>query len=184
MSLPTRATPKDLKELFWTFSAMAAMGFGGVLPWAQRALVERKNWLSREEFVDLLAFAQLMPGPNICNVALMLGDRYFGWRGALVALLGMFAVPIFVVMSLALLYSQYREVLVVKQAMTGMSAVCAGMIMATAAKMAVALKRQWQWLGIGVIAFLAVIVLHIKVAIVVLILAPLAVGLAYWKDSR
>jgi chromate transporter len=163
---------------------MATMGFGGVLPWAQRALVERKNWLTREEFVELLAFAQLMPGPNICNVALILGDKYFGWRGAVVGLLGMFAVPIFVVMGLALVYSEFREVVLVKQAMTGMSAVCAGMILATAVKMATALRRQWKWLGIGLLAFVAVIVMHIKVAVVVLVLAPLAVGLAYWQDPR
>jgi chromate transporter len=163
---------------------MATMGFGGVLPWAQRALVERKNWLSREEFVELLAFAQLMPGPNICNVALILGDRYFGVRGALVGLVGMFAVPIFVVMSLALVYAEFRDVVLVKQAMTGMSAVCAGMILATAAKMGSALKRQWKWLSIGVLAFVAVIVLHIKVAVLVMVLAPVAVGLAYWRDPK
>jgi chromate transporter len=87
-------------------------------------------------------------------------------------------------MSLALVYAEFRDVVLVKQAMTGMSAVCAGMILATAAKMGSALKRQWKWLSIGVLAFVAVIVLHIKVAVLVMVLAPVAVGLAYWRDPK
>jgi chromate transporter len=175
--------PKDLAELFWTFSNLATQGFGGVLPWAQRALVEKKRWLTREEFVELLAFGQLMPGPNICNMALILGDRYFGWRGALVALAGMFTIPIVVVMSLAMLYAEYRDVELVQKAMVGMSAVCAGMIFSTAYKMGFALKKRWQWLGIGLLAFVLTAILKYKVALVVLVLAPLAVGLAYWRNK-
>jgi hypothetical protein len=104
-----RPRPASLIELFLVFSALALRGSGGVLPWAQRVLVDDRGWLSREEFVEMLAFGQMLPGPNVCNVALMVGDRWFGWRGALAALGGMLAAPCVVVLSLAVLYGQGRR---------------------------------------------------------------------------
>jgi chromate transporter len=83
--------PRSLMHLFLVFTGLALRGFGGVLPWAQRVLVEERRWLSREQFIETLAFGQLLPGPNVCNVAIMVGDRWFGWRGAVAALGGMLA---------------------------------------------------------------------------------------------
>ena len=88
--------PTSNKDLFVTFTRMALQGFGGVLPIAQRVLCEQKRWLSKEQFVEILALGQVLPGPNVCNVALMVGDRFFGWRGAFSALAGMMTVPLVV----------------------------------------------------------------------------------------
>jgi chromate transporter len=107
------------------FTGLALRGFGGVLPWAQRVLVEERRWLTREQFVELLAFGQLLPGPNICNLALMAGDRWFGWRGALVALAGMLAAPAAVVLTIAIAYSRVADDPVVRRALVGMGAVSA-----------------------------------------------------------
>src|SRR3954468_13783310 len=82
-------SPKSPAELFRVFTRLALQGFGGVLPVAQRELVERERWLTREQFVELLSVAQVLPGPNVCNLALIFGDRHFGWRGGLAALGGM-----------------------------------------------------------------------------------------------
>ena len=80
-----RPRPASLIALFWAINMMALQGFGGVLAVVQRELVEKKQWLTLEEFVEDWAVAQIMPGPNVVNLALMVGDRYFGWRGALAA---------------------------------------------------------------------------------------------------
>ena len=75
--------PRSVRELFLAFSWLALQGFGGVLAVAQRELVEKKRWLTREEFTQEWAVAQIMPGPNVINMAIVLGGRHFGWRGAL-----------------------------------------------------------------------------------------------------
>jgi chromate transporter len=102
------------------FTGLALRGFGGVLPWAQRVLVEERRWLSREQFIETLAFGQLLPGPNVCNVAIMVGDRWFGWRGAVAALGGMLAAPMLLVLGAAVLYGQVADEPVVRRALAGM----------------------------------------------------------------
>ncbi|MGE4377314.1 MAG: chromate transporter, partial [Burkholderiaceae bacterium] len=82
------ARPRDPADLFWSFTWLALQGFGGVVAVVQRELVEKKRWLSAEEFVESWAVAQIMPGPNVVNLALMVGDRYFGLRGAFAAMAG------------------------------------------------------------------------------------------------
>jgi len=105
---------------------LALQGFGGVLAVVQRELVEKKQWMTREEFVEEWAVAQIMPGPNIINLALMIGHRYFGLRGALVAVAGMLACPLVVILVLAVLYSSFGNDVHVANALRGMGAVAAG----------------------------------------------------------
>ena len=83
---PDQPRPQSLRELFGAFTLIALQGFGGVLPVSERVLCEQKRWLSPEQYVETLALGQVLPGPNVCNLALIVGDRFFGWRGALVAL--------------------------------------------------------------------------------------------------
>ena len=91
MSLPA---PRSQSELLRVFSALALQGFGGLLPIAQRGLVERRQWLTRDEFIEMLSVGQVLPGPNVVNLALMIGDRFFSWRGAFAALGGLLALPL------------------------------------------------------------------------------------------
>ena len=177
---PTPAPrPESLRELFIVFTLLALRGFGGVLPWAQRVLVEERGWLTREQFTEYLAFGQLLPGPNICNLAIMVGDRWFGWRGSMAALGGMLGMPMVVVLGLALLYGQVADDPVVRRALGGMGAVAGGMIMATALKLAMAQRKRWRWLIFGVLAFAGVGLLHLKLLWVVAGLAPIATLMAW-----
>src|SRR2546421_12947569 len=95
--------PRSLSDLFFTFNRMSLQGFGGVLAVAQRELVERKRWMSREQFVEMLSVSQVLPGPNVVNLSLMIGDRHFGLRGAFVALAGMLAIPFVIVLAVTAL---------------------------------------------------------------------------------
>lgn len=176
--------PASCAELFRVFTWLALHGFGGVLPWAQRMLVEERRWLSREEFVELLAFAQLLPGPNICNLSLILGDRYFGWRGAAAALAGLMVAPVLIVLGLVIVHDQFADAPAVRRAIEGMGAVAAGLILGTAAKLAMALRRRWRWLTFGVLAFLAAGLLRWPIVWTLLTVVPAAVGLAWWAEGR
>ncbi|MFL6581611.1 MAG: chromate transporter [Burkholderiales bacterium] len=136
------AQPASKKELFVAFTLLALQGFGGVLAVAQRVLCEQKRWLSRDQFVEILSLAQILPGPNVCNVALMIGDRFFGWRGAFAALAGMMAVPLVIVLVITALYSQYASNTAVAGALRGMGAVAAGLIIGTGFKLVGALRTN------------------------------------------
>ncbi len=139
---PSRPAPRSPAELFSAFNRLALQGFGGVLPIAQRELVERRGWLTKAEFVELLSVGQVLPGPNIINVALMFGDRWFGWRGALAASAGLLLLPLLIVLAATLLYQQMAEHPVVAGALRGMGAVAAGLVIATGAKLVVTLNRH------------------------------------------
>ena len=136
------ARPASLRELFWAFTWLALQGFGGVLAIVQRELVDKKQWLTREQFVEDWAVAQVLPGPNVVNLSLMIGDRYFGLRGGLVALAGMLALPLVIVLALAVAFAGVADLPQVQGALRGMSAVSAGLIAATGLKLIPALKQN------------------------------------------
>jgi len=141
-----QASPGSLLELFWAFTSLAMQGFGGVLAVAQHELCVRRRWLTAQDFVALLASAQVMPGPNVCNLSLMIGDRFFGWRGALVALAGMVSAPMALMLSLAWLLAQVGQspqaAGTIKGALWGITAVAAGQIVGTVLKLAAPVRQH------------------------------------------
>ena len=127
--------PASSAELFLAFNRLAMQGFGGVLPIAHRELVERERWLSPVQFVELLTLCQVLPGPNIINLSIILGDRFLGWRGALAATAGLLVLPLGVVLLLAAGYRHCADIPAVAGALRGMGAVAAGLVIATAVKL-------------------------------------------------
>ena len=134
--------PHSLGDLFWSFTWLALQGFGGVLAVVQRELVEKKRWMSREQFVEDWAVAQIMPGPNVVNLSMMIGGRYFGLKGAMVALAGMLTAPLLIVLLLAAAFSGVADTAVAHGALRGMGAVAAGLITATGLKLMGALGKN------------------------------------------
>lgn len=171
--------PASKADLFVTFTLLALQGFGGVLAVAQRVLCEQKRWLTREQFVEILAVGQVLPGPNICNVSLMIGDRFFGWRGAFAALAGMLAVPAVLVLLLTAAYAEFAYLPAVTGALTGMGAVSAGLISGTALKLVGALRTNPMRIPVctllGAMTFAAVAWLRWP-----LVWVLLGLGLAGW----
>ena len=178
-----RAQPKSLTDLFVSFTLLALQGFGGVLAIVQRELVEKKRWMTREEFVEEWAVAQIMPGPNVVNLSLMIGSRYFGIKGAMAALAGMLAAPLVIVLLLALVYAQFAGHPGVQGALRGMGAVAAGLIAATGLKLFGALQKNVLGLPLcmvlGVVCFIAIALLRWPLAYVLLGLGGLACAVAY-----
>ncbi|MFT3777524.1 MAG: chromate transporter [Ottowia sp.] len=136
------AAPRSCADLFWSFTWLALQGFGGVLAVVQRELVEKKRWLTREQFIEDWAVAQIMPGPNVVNLSMMIGDRHFGLRGAVAALAGMLALPTVLVLVLAALFATVADSELAQRALRGMGAVAAGLVLATGLKLAGALRAS------------------------------------------
>ena len=180
-----RPQPRSLTDLFVSFTLLALQGFGGVLAVVQRELVENKRWLTREEFVEEWALAQIMPGPNVVNLSLMIGHRYFGLRGALAALAGMLTVPLVVVLLLAIVYAQFAGHPGVAGALRGMGAVAAGLIAATGLKLLGALKQHPLKLpvciALALACFAGVALLRLPLAYVLLGLGLVACAWTYRK---
>ena len=180
-----RPQPKSLTDLFVSFTVLALQGFGGVLAVVQRELVEKKRWMTREEFVEEWAVAQIMPGPNVVNLCLMIGGRYFGLRGAMAAVAGLITVPLIIVLLLALVYTQFASHPGVAGALRGMGAVVAGLVAATGLKLAGALDKNV--LGrlicavLGAACFIAIGVLRLPLGYVILGLGGIGCGLAFRK---
>lgn len=180
-----RTGPQSVSDLFWSFTWLALQGFGGVLAIVQHALVDQKQWLTREEFVEDWAVAQILPGPNVVNLSLMIGDRYFGWRGALAALAGMLSFPLLIVLILAALFAGVSDVPAVAGALRGMGAVAAGLITATGLRLMSALKTnvmgKLACATLATLTFVAIALLRVPLAWVLLMLGTLAWIWAYWQ---
>jgi chromate transporter len=185
VAAPAAARPKSLTDLFVSFTLLALQGFGGVLAIVQRELVENKRWMTREEFIEEWAVAQIMPGPNVINLSITIGWRYFGLKGALAALAGMLTVPLLVVLALALVYAQFAANPHVAGALRGMGAVAAGLITATGLKLLPALQKNVMGLplctALGIASFVAIAWLKLPLAGVLVALGAVACIAAYRK---
>lgn len=186
--LTERPRPRSSVDLFWSFSWLALQGFGGVLAIVQRELVEKKQWLTREEFLEDWAVAQILPGPNVVNLSLMIGDRYCGVAGAFSALAGMLLFPLCIVVALAVLLGGVADTPVAQGALRGMGAVAAGLICATGLKLITALQNNVMGLAacslLAALSFVAVALLHLPLAAVLLGLGGVAFVWAYRQLGR
>lgn len=177
--LADTTNPRSPSDLFWSFSMLALQGFGGVMAVAQRELVDRKRWMTRQEFLGEWAVAQIMPGPNIINLALMLGDRHFGLRGALAGFAGMVTFPLVILLLIAMVFSSVEDIPAVQGGLRGMGGAVIGLIAANAIKLLGGLKGNVMGTTLCllqiVLTFVAVALLRVPLMWVVLL-----VGGAGW----
>jgi chromate transporter len=176
--LHAKPQPRNKMDLFISFTLLALQGFGGVLAVVQRELVEKKQWLTAEEFVEDWAVAQTLPGPNVVNLSLMIGGRYFGLAGALSALAGILLLPTLIALSLAAAMAGFVDGELAKNMLRGMGAVSAGLIIATGIKLAPALKSNpmghWACVAISMLTLVGIGFLRLPLAWVLLGVGTLA----------
>lgn len=179
------AAPSSPGDLFVAFTLLALQGFGGVFAVVQRELVERRQWLTQQQFLEDWAVAQILPGPNVINLSLMIGSRHFGLRGAIAALLGMFTAPLAVLFALALVYASLIHLPAAQGSLRGMGAVAAGLIAGTGIKLIPALKDNPMGgracLLIALAAFAAIALLRLPLVAVLLTLGLAACLWAYQR---
>ncbi|PUE37237.1 chromate transporter [Limnohabitans sp. Hippo4] len=175
--------PQSKTELFVAFTLMALQGVGGVLVIVQHELVNRRKWLTQAQFVEEWSVAQVMPGPNVVNLCLMLGGKYFGLAGALAAVSGLIMAPMLLVLTLAILFGGVSDSAVAQGALKGMGAVSGGLIIATGLKLSKTMPQNplglWLAITFALITFAAVGIFRISLIWVLLGLGLLACLLTY-----
>jgi chromate transporter len=171
------------RALFVGFLIVGMQGFGGVLPFARRMLVEQRRWLSEREFVEVLSLSQFLPGPNIVNVSIIVGGRFRGASGSVAASLGLMLMPFLIVLALAAMYAQFAAIEAVRGATNGVSAAATGLVIAVGIKMAQPLKgAAWQ-IAMAALTFVAIALLRIPLLWALAILAPVSIAIA-WRMQR
>lgn len=180
MAPPQPPTPR---ELFLAFLSVGISGFGGVMPFARRQLVDRKRWITDGDMTELLSLAQLLPGPNIVNVAIMLGTRSCGALGAVAGVLGLMLVPLVLFLALGALYQQFADVPWLKGAFAGVGAAAAGLVLSVGIRFAHALKPRGWVIALGVASFAAIALARLPLPLVVIALAPLGVWIAWRREG-
>ena len=190
--LPTAATPEPVplagplravptrSGLFLTFFRIGVCGFGGVGPWARRVIVEERGWFDDRDYAEILALCQVLPGPNVGNVSIMLGDRFHGGLGSVLAISGLMLGPLLIIFSLGLLYDLFGGVPLIDSAIGGVAAAAAGLFLGTAMKMIEKLRLSLLGLAILGCAFVAIGLLRWPLFTVMLVLAPVSI-LAAWR---
>jgi chromate transporter len=168
-------------ELFLAFFKITLSGFGGTLPWTRRMFVEEKRWLTAQEFNDVYALCQFLPGPNIVNLTAVFGSRMRGPTGALAAWSGFLLLPFCVMLAAAMLYERYGEVEAVRRVLTGIAPAAAGLIIATVAKMAAPMFGKLGPAPFVVVATaVAIGLMRWPLLWVMLTMVPVSIGLAWW----
>lgn len=164
-----------LVQLFLAFLIVGLSGFGGVLPFIRRMLVEERKWLTASEFTDMLALSQLLPGPNVINITVNVGARMAGMPGASMAFLGLMIMPIAVVIGLSVLHAQYGDLQPVEDAFHGIASAAAGLIVAMAIKIAWPVLRSTRAIVLAALVFVAMAVFGLPLVWIILLALPVAI---------
>lgn len=176
---PPAAPRVPAATLFWGFLKIGLSGFGGVLPFARRTLVERERWLTEQEFTEVLSLSQFLPGPNIVNVSIIVGRRFDGPAGAAAATLGLMLMPLVIVLLLAIVYSEFAEIPAVRNACTRVSAAASGLVVAMAFKLSTPIRRTpWQ-VAIALLTFAAIGIARLPLLWVLAALVPVSLAIAW-----
>jgi len=169
-------------ELFLRFTQVGASGFGGVMPWARRMLVEERRWLSDEEFSEALSLCQVLPGPNIVNMAVSVGTRFRGAPGAIAAFLGLLCAPFAIILVLGALFTHYGDLPAVSSAFRGISAAAAGLIVAMGFKMAASRRLRSPMAVFTLAAFAGIALVRLPLGVFLLMAAPASIAAAAWRS--
>jgi chromate transporter len=175
----------SIAELFLAFAAMSLSGFGGVLAWARRIMVERRGWFSAEQFNEAFALCAFLPGGNMVNFAVIFGARMRGPLGAMAAVAGLLGPPMILIVAVGALYAQFGDLPALRRMLTGVAAAAAGLMLATVAKMLRPIfKSPFKNRAviaplIAVVTFVAIGLLHWPLPLVLLAIVPASIGAAF-----
>ncbi len=176
--------PRSPGEMFLAFAWISMQAFGGALAFIERTVVRDKRWLSPKEFVGLYAVSQVLPGPTGISFCVLLGDRFFGFRGAVATLAGFLLLPSVVVIGVASLFQQFQHVPQVQGALHGMGTAAVGLIVTTMLRMSRTLRGQRVGIVVAALSFAAVALGRVPVGTVVLTLGVASVLWAWRSLGR
>ena len=186
--LPTSSQPNPpgLLELFVAFAKMSLAGFGGVLVWARRGIVDQHRWMTAEEFNETFALCHFLPGPNIVNLSVVFGSRFRGIAGGLAAFAGLIGPPMVIATILAALYARYGEIDTLRRILAGVSCAAIGLLMSVVFKMMMPLIRKRDAIGLLILVavFIAIGLVRLPLQAVLLVAIPLSLAITYFMRAR
>jgi chromate transporter len=186
--LPASNNPlkPGLFELFIAFAKMSLAGFGGVLIWARRGIVEQHRWMTAEEFNETYALCHFLPGPNIVNLSVVFGSRFRGIAGGIAAFSGLVGPPMLIVTMLAALYAHYGEIDALRRTLAGVACAAVGLLIAVVFKMMTPLIRKRDIVGLVMLAavFIAIGLMRLPLQIVLLVAIPFSLGITILVRRR
>ena len=175
-----------LAELFFAFAKMSLAGFGGVLVWARRGIVDQHRWMTAEEFNETFALCHFLPGPNIVNLSVVFGSRFRGIAGGIAAFAGLVGPPMVIATILAALYARYGEIDALRRILAGVSCAAVGLLIAVVFKMMMPLIKERDVVGLVMLAavFIAIGLVRLPLQIVLLVAIPLSLGITIIARRR
>src|SRR5215471_11782204 len=181
ISAATSQPPPGVVALFLAFAKMSLAGFGGVLAFARRGIVEEHKWMTADEFNQTFALCHFLPGPNVVNLSVVFGARFGGIPGAIAAFAGLVGPPMALVMVIAVLYAHFGELEVLRRILAGISCGAVGLLLAVVVKMLMPLVRRWDISGIVLMiaVFVAIGLFRLPLQIVLLVAVPLSIGITF-----
>jgi len=183
---PDQPNPPSPGELFLAFAKMSLAGFGGVLVWARRGIVEQHRWMTAEEFNETFALCHFLPGPNIVNLSVVFGSRFGGLAGGLAAFAGLIGPPMLIAIVLAALYARFGEIETLRRILAGIACAAVGLLIAVVLRMMMPLvrKRDVASMLMLVAVFLAIGVLRLPLQVVLLVAVPLSLFITWFLRTR
>src|SRR5712672_160511 len=173
------STPPGLSALFMAFAKISLAGFGGVLVWARRAIVDQHRWMTADEFNETYALCHFLPGPNVVNLSVVFGSRFRGIPGGIAAFAGLLGPPVVIVTILAAVYARFGEIDALRRVLAGVSCAAVGLLISALFRMMMPLIRRRDLIGLVVLAavFAAVGLLRLPLPAVLLVAIPLSMAI-------
>jgi chromate transporter len=186
ISTATPPTQPGLLELFVAFAKMSLAGFGGVLVWARRGIVDQHRWMTADEFNETFALCHFLPGPNIVNLSVVFGSRFRGVAGGIAAFAGLIGPPMVIATIPAALYARYGEIDALRRILAGVSCAAVGLLIAVVFKMMMPLIKKRDAVGLVVLlaVFIAIGLLRLPLQAVLLVAIPISLGITYFMRRR
>jgi chromate transporter len=183
---PPNSPPPGLLELFVAFARMSVAGFGGVLPFARRGIVEKHRWMTADEFNETFALCHFLPGPNIVNFTMVFGSRFRGLPGGIAAFLGLLGPPVVIMVILAALYQHFGQVDALRRILAGVSSAAVGLLIATVVRMMMPLIKRRDLIGLVILAavLVAIGLLRLPLAEVLLVAIPVSIAISFAMRRR
>ena len=180
------SAPPRLFALFAAFARMSLSGFGGVLVFARRGIVEQHRWMTAEEFNETFALCHFLPGPNIVNLSVVFGSRFRGVPGGIAAFAGLVGPPVVIVTILAVLYERFGEIDALRRILAGVSCAAVGLLISVVFRMMMPLIKKRDLFGVVVMAavFTAIGVLRLPLPAVLLVAIPLSIAITIAVRDR
>jgi chromate transporter len=178
--------PPGLVALFFAFAKMSLSGFGGVLAFARRGIVDQHKWMTAEEFNETFALCHFLPGPNIVNFTMVFGSRFRGLAGGIAAFAGLVGPPVVIVTILAALYARFGEIEALRRVLAGVSCAAIGLLIAVVLRMMLPLIRKRDFVALVVLlaVFVAIGQMRLPLAAVLLVATPLSIAIVFVRRGR